>query len=168
MWGNSQQILQAITTETNTVNQAERRGSKITLWCSVATDRITVTVFFKNTTTSEKCAKQIELRRHFWPATTVPLQTRRGNCECSKKMYQRSERKVWQQNWWYQLPVTDLSRSGGSQIKSLQIKPSHIWRANGKYPKKSSSLSQELQTSTSYRGTRNVWRNNGRNFGNLL
>jgi len=53
MWGNSQQTLQATTTETNTVNQAERRGSKITLWCTVGTDRITVTVFFKNTTTSE-------------------------------------------------------------------------------------------------------------------
>jgi hypothetical protein len=57
--------MQATTTEANTVNQAERRGSKITLWCSVATDRITVTVFFKNTTTSETCVKQIQLRRHF-------------------------------------------------------------------------------------------------------
>jgi len=126
MWGNSQQTLQVTTTETNTVNQAERRGPKITLWCTVVTDRITATVFFKNTTTSEMCVEQIHLRRHFCPATTVPLQIRHGNFECSKKMYQRFEGKVWQQNWWFQLPVTDLSRSGGWQIKSLQIKSSHI------------------------------------------
>jgi hypothetical protein len=59
MWGNSQQTLQATKAETNAVNEAERRGSKMTLWCSVGTDRITVTVFFKNTTTSEMCVEQI-------------------------------------------------------------------------------------------------------------
>jgi len=74
--------------------------------------------------------------------------------------------KVWQQNCSYQLPVTDLGKSGGSQIKSLQIKTPHtVEEQMESIQKKVHSLSQELQTSTSYRGTRNVWRKNVRNFG---